>query len=271
MVDIEEVERGAIEMNDPIYLSIVSGKGGVGKSTVAANLAVALARKGYRVGLIDADIYGFSVPSLMDAREEPKSEQGKIRPIHRLGVRLMSSGFLRNDNQPVVLRGPMLGRIIRNFLREVEWGELDYLLFDMPPGTGDIPLDLHEMLGDCKELLVTTPNETASEVAFRAGAMTARTGHELIGIVENMAYMACPGCEGKLYPFGEDGGRKLSAALRAPLLAQFPIERVGPDAPATGIYPEDSPCGRLYVSLADEVLGATASPPAAGLSGLSSN
>ena len=104
-MDIKEVERGAIEMNDPVYLSIVSGKGGVGKSTVAANLAVALAKKGYRVGLIDADIYGFSVPSLMDAREEPKSEEGKMRPIRRLGVRLMSSGFLRNDNQPVAQRG----------------------------------------------------------------------------------------------------------------------------------------------------------------------
>lgn len=247
----------------PVYLSIVSGKGGVGKSTVSANLAVALAERGHRVGLIDADIYGFSVPSLMAVREQPGMAGEKMLPVTKLGVRLMSSGFLRNDNQPVIMRGPMLGRVIRNFLHEVEWGELDYLLFDMPPGTGDIPLDVHDMLGNCKELLVTTPNETASEVAFRAGAMTARTGHEMIGIVENMAYMECPGCAGEIYPFGEDGGKKLSAALRTPLLARLPIERIGTDAPAPGIYDADSACGRRYRELADYVAGLNGAAPAA--------
>lgn len=246
----------------PVHLSIVSGKGGVGKSTVTANLAVALANRGYRVGLIDADIYGFSIPSLMDVRVEPKTADDRMIPVERFGVRLMSSGLIRNDNQPVIMRGPMLGRVIRNFLQEVEWGELDYMLFDMPPGTGDIPLDLHEMLGHSKELLVTTPNETASEVAFRAGAMTARTGHEMIGIVENMAYMECPGCAGKMYPFGEDGGAKLSAALRTPLLARLPIERTGADAPAPGIYDAGSLCGRLYSALADSVVRLTGSAPA---------
>lgn len=246
----------------PIYLSIVSGKGGVGKSTVAANLAVALADRGYRVGLIDADIYGFSIPSLMGVRDEPKTVNDRLIPVERFGVRLMSSGLIRGDNQPVIMRGPMLGRVIRNFLQEADWGELDYMLFDMPPGTGDIPLDLHEMLGHSKELLVTTPNETASEVAFRAGAMTARTGHEMIGIVENMAYMDCPGCDGKIYPFGEDGGVKLSAALRTPLLARLPVERTGAGAPAPGVYDPSSSCGRLYSDLADSVVRLTGSAPA---------
>jgi ATP-binding protein involved in chromosome partitioning len=254
----------SVQQQHPVYLSIVSGKGGVGKSTVAVNLAVALAERGKRVGLIDADIYGFSIPSLIQTREEPETVNGKMRPILRFGVKVMSSGFLRNDNQPVIMRGPMLGRVIRTFLHDVEWGELDYLLFDMPPGTGDIPLDLHELLGECKELLVTTPHETASEVAFRAGAMTARTGHEMIGIVENMAYIDCPGCTGKLYPFGAEGGKKLSAVLRTPLLTQFPIERVGVNAPAPGIYEADSLCGRKYRELADHVLSLNISAPAVG-------
>lgn len=251
-------------LNKPIYLSIVSGKGGVGKSTVSVNLACALAGTGRKVGLIDADIYGFSIPGLMGVRDEPESVNGRLHPVTRFGVRMMSSGFLRTDNQPVIMRGPMLGRVIRTFLQDVEWGELDYLLFDMPPGTGDIPLDLHELLGSCRELVITTPHETASEVAFRAGAMTERTGHELIGVIENMAYLECPGCEGKLYPFGEHGGSKLAASLRAPLLARLPIERIPQDSPAPGVYTADSRSGGIYRELAELVANVSEKATAAG-------
>jgi ATP-binding protein involved in chromosome partitioning len=244
-----------------IHLSVVSGKGGVGKSTVAANLAVALASAGVRVGLIDADIYGFSQPSLMEIREEPRTVEGRLIPPEKLGVRLMSSGFLRPDNQPVTLRGPMLGRILRTFLRDVEWGELDVLLFDMPPGTGDIPLDLHDLIGHSHEIVVTTPHETAAEVAFRAGAMTARTGHSILGVVENMAYIECPHCRGAVHPLGDGGGTRLAEALRCPLLLRLPMEPPGANAPARGLYRGDSAAGRAFRTLAGTVLDLVAAVP----------
>ncbi|MCP8969419.1 Mrp/NBP35 family ATP-binding protein [Ectobacillus ponti] len=241
----------------PVHVSIVSGKGGVGKSTVSANLAVSLSRLGKKVGLIDADIYGFSIPSMMEVRMEPETVQERLQPIEKFGVKLMSSGFLRLDNQPVVMRGPMLGRVLKTFLHTVDWGELDYLLFDLPPGTGDIPLDLHDLVKDMREIVVTTPHETASEVAFRAGAMTARTGNEILGVVENMSYIQCGCCDKPLYPFGENGGKQLAESLRSRVLAQFPIERPGQEAPALGIYHEDSLIGRQYRELADDVIRLT--------------
>ncbi|MBB3110947.1 ATP-binding protein involved in chromosome partitioning [Paenibacillus phyllosphaerae] len=241
----------------PKYLSIVSGKGGVGKSTVAVNLAVSLAERGMSVGLIDADIYGFSIPSLINMRAEARSDENRIFPIERFGVKWISSGFLRTDNQPVIMRGPMLGKIIRTFLEDVEWGTLDYLLFDLPPGTGDIPLDLHQFLGSMKELIVTTPHDTAAEVAFRAGAMTERTGHDLIGIVENMAYMQCPSCNGAIHAFGHEGGNRLQEALQCNILTRLPLERPGDQAPAPGVYDSSSEAGMLFRQLADHVIQVT--------------
>ncbi|WP_025027048.1 Mrp/NBP35 family ATP-binding protein [Caldalkalibacillus mannanilyticus] len=238
----------------PTFLSIVSGKGGVGKSTVAVNLAISLAEKNVKVGLIDADIYGFSIPSLMQVREEPITIEGTMLPIEKFGVKLMSSGFLRTDNQPIIMRGPMLGRVIKTFLENVQWGELDYLIFDLPPGTGDIPLDIHEMVKNCKEIIVTTPNDTAAEVAFRAGAMTARTGHDILGIVENMSYIQCPCCTQKINIHPGKGGHMLSSSLEAPLLAQIPMEATGSTAPASGVYHHHSIPGQKYRELADQIL-----------------
>lgn len=240
-----------------INLSIVSGKGGVGKSTVSANLAVSLAMKGKKVGLIDSDIYGFSIPSIMAIREEAVTINERLQPIEKFGVKVMSSGFLRTDNQPIVMRGPMLGKVIRTFLTNVEWGELDFLLFDLPPGTGDIPLDLHELIKEQWEIVVTTPHETASEVAFRAGAMTARTGNKILGVVENMAYMQCSHCDEQIPLFGESGGNMLANSLKSKILSRFPLEGPGPHSPALGIYHPESKMRQHYHTLADTVVKLT--------------
>ncbi|MED1919923.1 P-loop NTPase, partial [Bacillus thuringiensis] len=153
------------------FLAVASGKGGVGKSTVSVNLAVALARLGKKVGIIDADIYGFSVPDMMGIEKRPIVRGDKIIPVERLGVKVISMGFFVEDNAPVIWRGPMLGKMLNHFFTEVEWGDLDYLVLDLPPGTGDIALDVHSMLPSCKEIIVTTPHPTAAFVAARAGAM----------------------------------------------------------------------------------------------------
>ena len=153
------------------FIAVASGKGGVGKSTVTVNLAAALARQGKKVGLIDADIYGFSVPDMMGIEEYPVVEDGVIQPVERFGVKVMSMGFFIRENNPVIWRGPMLGRMLRQFFTDVQWGELDYILLDLPPGTGDVALDVHQMLPQSKEIIVTTPHATAAFVAARAGAM----------------------------------------------------------------------------------------------------
>jgi ATP-binding protein involved in chromosome partitioning len=243
-------------VNTPFYLSIVSGKGGVGKSTIAANLAIALAEQSLRVGLIDADIYGFSIPAIMGVRSEPDTaaSQNRIKPIERHGVKLMSSGFLRQDNQPVVMRGPMLGRVLNTFLNQVDWGELDILLFDMPPGTGDVPLDLHSMLGSgANELIVTTPHDVASEVAFRAGAMTARTGNRLLGVIENMAYLPCPDCGSYINLLGEHGGDRLKESLHSEVWARLPFELQSRTEAGPGIYSDSSETGRQLRIVADRI------------------
>jgi len=256
-IKLDETLQRALDKTTkrPTFLSVVSGKGGVGKSTVSVNLAVALAEQNKRVGLIDADIYGFSIPSLMNVRDEPQTVNGKMIPVEKFGVKIMSSGFLRQDNQPITLRGPMLGKIIKTFLHEVDWGSLDYLIFDLPPGTGDIPLDLHDLLETCKEIVVTTPNDTAAEVAFRAGAMTAKTGHEIVGVVENMSYLTCPDCDSRIHAFTGNGGHKLATALRSPLLAQIPLKQPGLEMRAPGVFPKETEIGLIYRKLADYVLG----------------
>src|SRR5690625_1267724 len=174
--------------SSPHFVTIASGKGGVGKSTVTVNLAVALARLGKKVGIIDADIYGFSVPDMMGVEERPVVRNEKIIPVERFGVKVVSMGFFVEDNSPIIWRGPMLGKMLNSFFKEVEWGELDYLLLDLPPGTGDIAMDVHELLPQCNEIIVSTPHPTAAFVAARAGQMALKTDHAILGVVENMAY-----------------------------------------------------------------------------------
>lgn len=241
--------------NKTTFVAIASGKGGVGKSTVSVNLAVALARLGKKVGLIDADIYGFSVPDMMGITKRPEVKGEKIIPVERFGVKVISMGFFVEDNAPVIWRGPMLGKMLNNFFSEVEWGNLDYLLLDLPPGTGDVALDVHSMLPACKEIIVSTPHPTAAFVAARAGAMALQTDHEIIGVVENMAYFESAKTGEKEYVFGRGGGEKLAEELRVPVLGKIPLQQPdwNDDDFAPSVYAADHPIGKIYMDIGQEV------------------
>jgi len=237
------------------FLAIASGKGGVGKSTVSVNLAVALARLGKKVGLIDADIYGFSVPDMMGIQEMPVVKDDRIYPVERKGVKVISMGFFVENNAPIVWRGPMLGKVLDQFFRDVEWGDLDYLLLDLPPGTGDVALDIHQMLPSSKEIIVTTPHPTAAFVAARAGAMALQTNHDIIGVVENMSWYESKSGD-REYVFGQGGGPKLADELRTELLGQIPLGQ--PDWTnedfAPSVYEEDHPTGKIYIDAAQKII-----------------
>ncbi|TCM87445.1 ATP-binding protein involved in chromosome partitioning [Paenibacillus sp. BK033] len=240
------------------FIAVASGKGGVGKSTVTVNLAVALAHKGKRVGIIDADIYGFSVPDMMGIETRPQIVNERVIPIERFGVKVMSMGFFVEDNSPIVWRGPMLGKMLRNFFAEIEWGELDYLLLDLPPGTGDVALDVHQIIPQSKEIIVTTPHATAAFVAARAGAMAIKTEHEIIGVVENMSYYKCSKCGEPEYIFGRGGGARLAESLHAELLAQIPLGQPDnhisePDF-SPSVYKADTETGAIYLDIAEQVI-----------------
>ena len=236
-------------------ISIASGKGGVGKSTVSVNLAVALARLGKKVGLIDADIYGFSVPDMMGVTDMPVVKDNRIYPVDRLGVKVISMGFFVENNAPIVWRGPMLGKVLDQFFRDVEWGELDYLLLDLPPGTGDVALDIHQMLPSSKEIVVTTPHPTAAFVAARAGAMALQTDHEILGVIENMAWFESKSGE-REFVFGQGGGPKLADELRTEMLGQIPLGQPDWSAEdfAPSVYAEDHEIGQIYLDIAGKVI-----------------
>ncbi|HHY74348.1 MAG TPA: Mrp/NBP35 family ATP-binding protein [Bacillus bacterium] len=242
------------------FIAIASGKGGVGKSTVSVNLAVALARLGKRVGLVDADIYGFSVPDMMGIAKRPEVKDERIMPVDRFGVKVISMGFFVEDNAPIIWRGPMLGKMLNQFFTEVEWGELDYLLLDLPPGTGDVALDVHQMIPHCKEIIVTTPHPTAAFVAARAGAMALRTEHELLGVIENMSYFESKVTGEKEYIFGKGGGQKLAEDLDTPLLGQIPLGQPEIDEKefAPSVYDENDNIGKVYIEIAEQVMKHTA-------------
>lgn len=241
---------------DTKFVAVASGKGGVGKSTVTVNLAVALARLGKKVGIIDADIYGFSIPDMMGVEERPALKGNRIVPVERFGVKIMSMGFFVEDNSPVIWRGPRLGKMLTSFFKEVEWGELDYLLLDLPPGTGDIALDVHNMIPSSKEVIVTTPHPTAAFVAARAGQMALTTDHEILGVVENMAYFESKLTGEKEFVFGQGGGDKLAEALNSEVIGQLslqqPYEEEGVFAPS--VYQEDHPNGKEYRKIAENVI-----------------
>jgi ATP-binding protein involved in chromosome partitioning len=251
----ETVEANLLTSNKTKFIAIASGKGGVGKSTVSVNLAVALARLGKRVGLIDADIYGFSVPDMMGITERPVVRGEKILPVERFGVKVISMGFFVEDNSPIIWRGPMLGKMLNSFFNEVEWGDVDYVLLDLPPGTGDVALDVHTMLPACKEIIVTTPHPTAAFVAARAGAMALKTDHEIIGVIENMAYFESKLTGEKEYVFGQGGGNKLAEDLQTEVLGRLPLNQPdwNDDDFAPSIYQEDHQIGKIYLEIAEKM------------------
>jgi ATP-binding protein involved in chromosome partitioning len=206
-------------------IAVASGKGGVGKSTVAANLATALGTLGNRVGLCDCDIYGPSIALMFGSKERPMAtEDNQIIPIVAHGIKLMSMGFLLDDAAPAILRGPMVTRYTQQFLRSVVWGELDYLILDLPPGTGDIQLTIVQTVALSGAVIVTTPQEVALIDARKAATMFEKVNVPVLGIIENMSYFLCPS-DGKRYDiFGRDGGKKEAERLGVGLLAQIPIE-----------------------------------------------
>jgi ATP-binding protein involved in chromosome partitioning len=226
-----EVRKGAAAAGTaPIegvrnIIAVSSGKGGVGKSTVAVNLAVALAMDGARVGLMDADVYGPNVPTMMGVTEQPKIEEtGEVFiPPSAHGVRVMSMGFLIPGDQPLVWRGPMLHSVISQFCHKVRWGELDYLVVDMPPGTGDVQLSLAQLVPVTCALLVSTPQEVSMQNVRKAFYMFEKVRVPVVGIVENMSSFRCDGCGKQHFPFGSQGGEALSKKFGVPLLAQIPI------------------------------------------------
>ena len=241
-------------------VAVASGKGGVGKSTVAANLALALAQAGHRTGLCDCDIHGPSIALMFGGNERPTADdENRIIPINRYGVSLMSMGFLLDDDSPAVLRGPMVTRYTQQFLRQVAWGELDFLILDLPPGTGDIQLTIVQTVALSGAIIVTTPQEVALIDARKAIAMFGKTNVPVLGIVENMSYFLCPG-DGKRYDiFGTGGGRREAGRLRVPLLGEIPIEPLVRESgdtgrPAVAAYPK-SAAAEVFRNIAGKIAG----------------
>jgi ATP-binding protein involved in chromosome partitioning len=227
----DDVPGRAIAADDPMpgvkhILLVMSGKGGVGKSTTATNLTLALHRLGYRVGLLDADIYGPSIPTMLGISGRPVSTDGKsIEPLERFGVKLMSIGFLLEDpKQAVIWRGPMLTGALQQFMKDVQWGNLDFLVFDLPPGTGDVALSLSQRVRSTGAVVVTTPQNVATDDVFKSVSMAQKLEIPVLGVVENMSYFVDPaGNRHEL--FGKGGGQAVADFAGAPLLGQVPIEQ----------------------------------------------
>ncbi len=218
------MSAGAIEGVRHV-IAVASGKGGVGKSTVAANLAIALKQTGASVGLCDCDLYGPSIGLMFGSNERPMAtEENRILPIERYDLKLMSMGFLLDDSSPAILRGPMVTKYTQQFLRQVEWGTLDYLVLDLPPGTGDIQLTIVQTVALAGAVIVTTPQEVALIDARKASTMFQKVNVPVLGLIENMSYFLCPS-DGKRYDiFGNGGGEREAARLKVPLLGQIPID-----------------------------------------------
>ncbi len=230
-------------------IAVASGKGGVGKSTVAANLAVALMRAGAKVGLMDTDVYGPSVPILMGGREQPQVVEGKLQPPTAYGIKLISMAYFLPKDEAVIWRGPMLHKTMQQFLGEVRWGELDYLLMDLPPGTGDIQLSLSQTIPLTGAVIVSTPQDLALTVASKAIAMFQKLKVPILGVIENMSYYVCPHCGEREDIFGHGGARAAAAKLGFPFLGEIPLDvaiRVHSDSGKPVALDETTPYGRAF-------------------------
>ena len=269
-------QRAAVPAPTPVayphlgnVIAISSGKGGVGKSTVATNLAVALAQQGARVGLMDADIYGPNIPRMMGVNAPPPVENEKIIPLQAHGVKIMSLGFMIERDQPAIWRGPIIMKIITQFLRDVQWGELDYFLVDMPPGTGDAQLSLVQATMVHGAIIVTTPQEVASGDALRGAKMFQRVAVPVLGVVENMSHFICPNCDEKHRIFGSGGGKRLAEELDVPLLGEipfFPAILSGADRGDPIVVSEPAtPAAKALIDLAGRLSGLLAGTDAAGV------
>jgi ATP-binding protein involved in chromosome partitioning len=245
--------------------AIASGKGGVGKSSVTVNLAVALAGLGLKVGLLDADIYGHSVPRMLGVTERPTQVEQMIMPPTAHGVRTISSGLLKKGNEPLPLRGPILHRLLTQFLADVFWGDLDILLLDLPPGTGDIAISAAHLVPGSELIVVTTPQVAAAEVAERAGSLAAQLHQQVVGVIENMSYLPCPHCGERVDVFGSGGGAAVAATLTrltgaaVPLLGEIPIDprlrQAGDNGTPIVLADPDAPASLQLRKIAEELAG----------------
>jgi ATP-binding protein involved in chromosome partitioning len=237
-------------------IAVGAGKGGVGKTTVAVNLAVALARKGGRVGMIDGDVYGPNVPIMMGLNQPLSSDGEKIIPAERHGIKVVSMGFLTTDESPVIWRGPMLHSVIRQFFQDVRWDELDYLVVDMPPGTGDVALSLSQIVPVSGAIVVTTPQQVSLADSRRAIRMYQKLNIPVLGLIENMSYFVCPSCQHESDIFGRGGGERTAEEMGVPFLGSIPIYqpiRVGSDSGEPLVIGEpDSPASRAFMAVAEQ-------------------
>ena len=245
--------------------AIASGKGGVGKSSVTVNLAVALAGTGLKVGLLDADIYGHSVPRMLGVTARPTQVEQMIMPPSAYGVSAISSGMLKKGNEPLPLRGPILHRLLTQFLADVYWGDLDVLLMDLPPGTGDVAISAAHLVPGSELIVVTTPQLAASEVAERAGALAEQLHQRVVGVIENMSYLPCPHCGERVEVFGTGGGQAVADTLTrlsgapVPLLGEIPIDtrlrEAGDSGAPVVVSAPDSPAALELRKIAEQLAG----------------
>lgn len=237
-------------------IPVASGKGGVGKSTVAANLALALAGTGARVGIMDADVYGPTIPTLMNAHTLPKPTMEGTVPAEQYGIKIISMGFFLREDDAIIWRGPMLHKTVQHFLGRVLWGELDYLIVDLPPGTGDVQLTLCQAIPLTGAAVVSTPQDVALKVAQKAIAMFTQLHTPVLGIIENMASYACPHCGARDDVFGAGGARRAAERLGVPFLGEIPLAtaiRKSSDAGRPIVLDQESPLARAYLTVAENL------------------
>jgi ATP-binding protein involved in chromosome partitioning len=248
-------------------VAVASGKGGVGKTTVAVNLALALKHLGASVGLLDADVYGPNVPIMLGTVEQPQTLDGRqIAPVEVQGLKVMSMGLLNPGDRPVIWRGPMLHSVMQQFLRSVAWGKLDFLIVDLPPGTGDVQLSLIQIVPVTGAILVTTPSVVAAADVRKALEMFRQVNVDVLGIVENMSYFNCPHCQGRIDVFGHGEGRRIAEAYGVPLLGEIEIDpqiRIGGDTgKPVAEFGESAPGAKSMYAVARAVVARLAEKPA---------
>jgi ATP-binding protein involved in chromosome partitioning len=254
-------------------IAIGSGKGGVGKTTISVNLAVALARMGHKVGLLDADVYGPNVPLMMGTNAQPKlASENRIEPLEQFGVKMISVGLLNPGDQPVIWRGPMLHQLVRQFLQQVVWGELDYLIVDLPPGTGDVAISLIQTVPVTGAVVVTTPSDVSLQDARKAVGMFRQLKVDILGIVENMSYFVCPHCKEEIDVFSKGGGERTAQQFDLSFLGRVELDpdirKAGDTGKPAVLEGESSPPARSLYGFARQVIERVAATNAASPGGV---